>query len=292
MSLRSGHIVQPVFCIAVSRRRCRLRSALFELDEYRRVSDIQYRTSLSLVAIVFSVPFLFFCIHDFLEIRDTGKNGFDPFRQIFFTVHRRDGEFVHDRADRCGFLGALETHTAAAFVVCTRLNGKRWIRRKDIVETKGVFNVSRCLTRCNSSSVGSLFQKIKCADCYESLLIPCILFLSLNTLPSDGIITSHPFATNRFTAFLAHINAEISTTTTLQSSASSSSSISTSSGLPRSSLGSLDACGCSCGCNCRAFVFGLALASWPFAFALVCGTVDLICVALTLFSSSAIWWLR
>lgn len=171
MSLRSGHIVQPVLCIAVSRRRCRLRSALFELDEYGRISDIQYRASLSLVPIVFSIPFLFFCIHDFLEIRHTGKNGFHPFRQIFFTVHGRDGEFVHDRVDGRGFLGALETHTAAAFVVCTRLDGKRWIGRKDIVETKGVFNVSRRLTRCNSSRVGSLFQKIKCADCYKFKLL-------------------------------------------------------------------------------------------------------------------------
>lgn len=157
------------------------------------------------------------------------------------------------------------------------------------METKGVFDVSRCLTRCNSSCVGSLFQKIKCADRYKFKLLIHAFLPCVSNIPSDGIITSHPFATNRFTAFFAHINAEISTTTTLQSSASSSSSISTSSGLPRSSLGSLAACCCSCGCSCRAFTF---VASSAFAFALDGGTVDLICVALTLFSSSAIWWLR
>lgn len=124
MSLCPGHIVQPVFGIAVPRGRRRLGTTLFELDEYRRVSDIQYRASLSLVPIVFSIPFLLLGIHDFLEIRHTGKDGFYPFWQIFFTVHGRDGELVYDRIDGSGFLGALETHAAAPFVVCTRLDGK------------------------------------------------------------------------------------------------------------------------------------------------------------------------
>lgn len=34
------------------------------------------------------------------------------------------------------------------------------------METEGVFNVSGCLTGCNSGRVGSLLQKIKRADCY------------------------------------------------------------------------------------------------------------------------------
>lgn len=124
MTLRPGHMIQPVFGIAVPRGRRRLGTALFELDEYRRVSDVQYRAFFSLVPIVFSIPFLLLGIHDFLEIGDTGKNSFYPFWQIFFTVHRRDGEFVDDRVERGGFLGALETHAAAAFVVCTRLDGE------------------------------------------------------------------------------------------------------------------------------------------------------------------------
>lgn len=117
---------------------------------------------------------------------------------------------------------------------------------------------------------------------------------AFSNAPSAGMITSHPFATNRFTAFLAHIKAEMSTTTTLQSSASSSTSISTSPGLPRSSLGSPGGCcgGCGCGCSCRALASGLLAESPPFAFALACGAGDLMWAALTLFSSSAIWWLR